>query len=138
MIDSVRLRLMLWHVGVLFVILATFSSGIYVFVREHFFERADGILRSVGSATISIMRQELSEGRPEQLAAQKALAILEFPRHSITIMDDRGRLVAERPAGITVRIPLPDQARDLPTDRRFRVFSVTPSDDSREPRRIAV
>src|ERR1035438_10131849 len=105
MIDSVRLRLMLWYVGVLFVILASFSGGVYVFVRAHFFEPVDGINRSLGSATISIMRQELSEGNPAALAAQKALAMLEFPKHTITVLDDRGNLVAERPAGITVRIP---------------------------------
>jgi heavy metal sensor kinase len=138
MFDSVRLRLTLWHVGVFFVILVIFSSGVYVFLRAHFFERADGILRSLGSATISIMREGLSEGNPEALAAQRALAILEFPKHSITIFDDQGKLVAERPTGITARIPFSAQARNLPTDRKFRDFSVNAIDGSREPRRIAV
>ena len=137
MIDSVRLRLILWHVGVLFVILAAFSGAVYVFVSAHFFERADGINRSLGSATISIMRQELNEGCPETLAAQRALAILEFPKHTITILDDRGNVVAERPAGITARIPIPAAARNLPADRKFREFSVNEIDGDREPRRLA-
>lgn len=138
MLDSVRLRLTLWHVAVFFVILLGFSTGTYFFVRAHFFERADGILRSLGSATISIMRQELSEGVPEGLAGRKALAMLDFPRHSITIVDDQGNLIAERPPGISARIPWPAGARNLPTDRKFRMFSVNASDDTRELRRIAV
>lgn len=138
MFDSVRLRLTLWHVGVFFVILVSFSSGVYLFVRGHFFERADGVLRSLGSATISIMRQGLSEGSPEGVAARKALVALEFPRHSITIVDGHGNLIAERPPGITARIPWPAQARNLPTDRKFRMFVVNTSDASRELRRIAV
>jgi hypothetical protein len=70
------------------------------------------------------MRQELSEGVPENVAGRKALAMLDFPHHSITIVDDQGHLIAERPVGISARIPLPARARNLPTDRKFRMFSL--------------
>src|SRR5579862_7313198 len=135
MIDSIRLRLTLWHVAVFLLILLGFTTGTYLFVRAHIFERADGILRSLGSATISIMRQELSGGAPASLAGQKALAILDFPRHSITIVDDHGNLIAERPPGVSARIPFPPRARTLPTDRRFRMFTVNATDGTREPLR---
>lgn len=138
MLDSVRLRLTLLHVAVFFVILLAFSTGTYLFVRAHFLEPADGILRSLGSATISILRQELSEGMAEDAAARKALTMLDFPRHSITIVDDQGSLMAERPPGISARIPWPADAHNLPADRKFRMFSVNTSDDSRELRRLAV
>ena len=138
MLDSVRLRLTLWHVTVFFVILLGFSTGTYLFVRAHFLDRADGILRSLGSATISIMRQGLSEGVPENLAARKALSMLDFPTHSIAIMNDQGDLIAERPPGFSARIPWPAGARNLPTDRKFRMFTVNASDDTGELHRIAM
>src|SRR5262252_2003793 len=138
MLDSVRLRLTLWHVTVFFEILLGFSTGTYLFVRAHFLDRADGILRSLGSATISIMRQGLSEGVPENLAARKALSMLDFPTHSIAIMNDQGDLIAERPPGFSARIPWPAGARNLPTDRKFRMFTVNASDDTGELHRIAM
>ena len=134
MLDSVRVRLTLWHVGVLAVLLISFSTGVYVFLRAHFFERADGILRSLGSATISILREELSESGLDEMAARKAITTLDFPNHSITVFDEQREVLAEKPAGISSQLPPPP--RELAADRKFHMLSATSRDQ--DFRRIAV
>jgi two-component system OmpR family sensor kinase len=136
MLDSVRVRLTLWHVGVLAVLLISFSTGVYVFLRAHFFERADGILRSLGSATISILREELSESGLDELAARKAITTLDFPNHSITVFDEQGEVLAEKPAGISSQLPPPP--RELAADRKFHMLSAISHDPIQDFRRIAV
>ena len=136
MIDSVRARLTLWHAGVFAVLMASFGIGVYLFLRAHFFERADGILRSLGSATISILADKLNESGNEEAAAKKAVAILGFPKHSITIFNEQGRIIADKPAGVSAQLPVP--ALDLPLDRKFHMFSERTLDAEREFLRVAV
>src|SRR5262249_25699666 len=107
MLDSVRVRLTLWHVGILAVLLIVFSTGAYLFLQQVFYERADGILRSLGSATISIRREELSESGLDELAARKAISTPDFPNPSITIFDEQGEVIAEKPAGVSAQLPAP-------------------------------
>lgn len=108
MLDSVRVRLTLWHVGVLACLLITMSAGLYVLLRQNFYERADGILKSVCSATVSILGKELSESGLDELAARDAVKTLNFPEHTLAIFDAQGDLLAEKPAGTSERIALPD------------------------------
>jgi heavy metal sensor kinase len=108
MFASVRARLTLWHVGVLALLLVAFSMGLYVLLRDNFYERADGILKSVCSATISILGKELSESGLDELAARDAVKTLNLPEHTLTILDAQGGLLAEKPVGSSARIAFPD------------------------------
>src|SRR5579863_8877249 len=107
MFRSVRARLTLWHVGVLALLLVGFSFGLYVLLRDNFYERADGILKSVCSATVSILTKELSESGLDELAARDAVKTLNLPEHTLAILDAQGGLLAEKPVGISERIRFP-------------------------------
>ncbi len=107
MFRSVRARLTLWHVGVLALLLVGFSFGLYVLLRDNFYERADGILKSVCSATVSILTKELSESGLDELAARDAVKTLNLPDHTLAILDAQGGLLAEKPVGISERIRFP-------------------------------
>ncbi len=99
MLDSVRVRLMLWHVGVLAILLITVSAGLYAVLRRNFYDRADITLKSVAGATVSILRKELSESGLDELAARDAVKTLDFPDQTLAIFDSSGDLLAERPFG---------------------------------------
>jgi two-component system OmpR family sensor kinase len=105
--DSVRVRLTLWHVGVLALLLVSFSTGLYVLLRQNFYERADGILKSVCTATVSILGKELSESGLDELAARDAVKTLNFSEHTLAIFDSQGGLLAEKPVGSSTRVALP-------------------------------
>jgi two-component system OmpR family sensor kinase len=107
MFGSVRARLTLWHVGVLALLLVAFSLGLYVLLRENFYERADGILKSVCSATVSILTKELSESGLDELAARDAVKTLNLPEHTLAVLDAQGGLLAEKPVGTSTRISFP-------------------------------
>jgi heavy metal sensor kinase len=99
MFDSVRVRLTLWYMGILALLLVTFSAAVYAVLWRNFMERADGVLRSVSSAVISILEKELSETGLDEAAARNTVKALNFPEYTIGIFDDAGDLLAERPAG---------------------------------------
>jgi two-component system, OmpR family, sensor kinase len=108
MFASVRARLTMWHVGVLALLLVSFSMGLYVLLRDNFYQRADGILKSVCSAAVSILGKELSESGLDELAARDAVKTLNLPEHTLAILDSQGGLLAEKPVGSSERIPSPD------------------------------
>jgi heavy metal sensor kinase len=99
MFDSVRVRLSLWYMGILALLLLTFSAGVYVILWRNFMERADGVLRSVSSAVVSILGKELSENGIDDLAARDTVEALNFPENAIVIFDGAGDVLADRPFG---------------------------------------
>src|SRR5258708_31458530 len=135
MFDSVRVRLTLWHVGVLAVLLGTLSAGLYTLLRQNFLERADGILRSVCSATVAILDKELSESGLDELAARDAVKTLNFADHTLAIFDAQGDLLAEKPAGSSERIALP--SRDLLPDGGVYLATLRAKGGESELRRLA-
>src|SRR5712664_2491511 len=107
MLDSVRVRLTLWHVGVLALLLITLSAGLYALLRQNFYEREEAILKSVASATVSILGKELSESGLDELAARNAVKTLDFPDHTLAIFDGQTDLLAEKPVGSSERVAPP-------------------------------
>ena len=107
MFDSVRVRLTLWHVGILALLLVTLSAGLYTVLRQNFYDRADATLKSVASATSSILGKELSESGLDELAARNAVKTLNFPDQTLAIFDANGDLLAERPFGSSDLTPMP-------------------------------
>ena len=109
-----RARLTLWHVGVLALLLVVFTTGMYVLLRQNFYERADGILKSVCSATVFMLGKELSESGLDELASRDAVKTLNFPEHTLAIFDSEGVLLAEKPVGSSahIAIPTPESLKD--------------------------
>ena len=110
MFRSARLRLTAWHVGVLALLLTSACLGLYTLLRHNYYDRADGVLTSVDTATVSMLGHQLSESGLDELAARDAVKTLNFPEHTLAIFDAQGDLLAEKPVGSTERIPLPDPA----------------------------
>lgn len=136
MFDSVRIRLTLWYMGLLALLLVTFSAGVYAVLWRNFMERADSVLRSASEATISILDKDLSETGLDELAARDTVKALNFPDHTLAIFDGSGELLAERPSGSHDRIPLPD-LRTIKAEES-RVFTAIAVQGVHEPRRIVL
>lgn len=135
MLDSVRVRLTLWHVGILAVLLITLSSGVYIVLRTNFYEKAGGILKSVCRATMSILAKELSNNINDGLAARNTLATLNFPEYTMAIFDGQGILFAEKPAGCSQQIHIPNDAQK--TDGVVHLYTVRTTGSNGELRRVA-
>jgi two-component system OmpR family sensor kinase len=129
MLDSIRIRLTMWYVGIFALLLMSFSAVVYTVLWNKFLERADGVLRSISSATISILDKELSENGLDELAARDTVKALNFPEHTLAIFDGSGELLAERPPGSHELIPISELKAG--TDGESRVFT-------REQRRVVL
>src|SRR5215813_8497422 len=118
MLDSIRTRLTLWHVGVLALALIVFSAGVYLLLARTLYRRMDESLRaSSESIAISLVR-ERAEGETETEAAHSAVDELHLLNQAMAVFDAEGRLLAEKPA------PGNDHARLPPLD-------LIPTDDLR-------
>jgi heavy metal sensor kinase len=109
MLDSVRVRLTLWYVGVLALVLVGFSLVLYALVSRSLYEDLDDNLRlSLETVAVKLVR-ELGEGRPERQAALDAINELST-REAAAVFGASGALVAEQPAqgGIRARPPAAD------------------------------
>jgi heavy metal sensor kinase len=110
MLDSIRTRLTLWHVGVLALALIVFSAGVYLLLARTLYRRMDESLRaSSESIAISLVR-ERAEGETEAEAAHSTVDELRLLNQAMAIFDAGGRLIAEKPA------PGNDHARLPPLD----------------------
>jgi two-component system, OmpR family, sensor kinase len=119
MIDSVRLRLTLWHVAVLAVLLIGFSFSVYALLSSILYGRVDAVLSSVVDGTVSMLDKESSEKKVSLLAPDHALKALSFPAASLAIFDSDGKLLAEKTAGPLQRVP-PTAPSDLGLNERHR------------------
>jgi len=116
MLDSVRVRLTLWYVGVLALVLVGFSAALYALVSRSLYEDLDDNLRlSLETVAVKLVR-ELGEGKPERQAALDAVNELST-REAAAVFGASGALVAEQPArgDIHARPPSADslQAGDI-------------------------
>lgn len=97
MLDSVRVRLTLWYVGVLALVLVGFSVVLYALVSRSLYEDLDDNLRLSLEAVTGKLVRELGEGRPERQAALDAINELST-REAAAVFGASGSLVAEQPA----------------------------------------
>src|SRR5215510_6946361 len=133
MLDSIRTRLTLWHVGVLALALIIFSAGVYLLLARTLYRRMDESLRaSSESIAISLVR-ERAEGETETEAAHSAVDELHLLNQAMAIFDAKGRLLAEKPALGNDRARLPPLDSIHASD--LRLF--TAPGDSSEGQRVA-
>ncbi|MBV8855805.1 MAG: HAMP domain-containing protein [Acidobacteria bacterium] len=112
MLDSVRVRLTLWYVGVLALVLVGLSAALYAMVSRSLYADLDDNLRlSLETVAVKLVR-ELGEGTPERPAALDAINELST-REAAAVYSASGALVAEQPAqgGIHARPPARDSLR---------------------------
>lgn len=107
MIDSVRVRLTLWHVVVLALLLIAFSTAVYALLSNILYSRIDAVLASVVDGTVSMLAKESSETEYARLAPKHALRALSFPDTSLAIFGPEGNPIAEKRVGERQSIPPP-------------------------------
>src|SRR5262249_19208124 len=86
-LDSVRVQLTLWHVGLLSLVLVSFSVTVYILVARDLYARLDAGLRSTLETVAAAVQRvgatrEISNG-----AVLQALEQLYFPYQAIAILD---------------------------------------------------
>jgi two-component system OmpR family sensor kinase len=116
MLDSVRVRLTLWYVGILALVLVGFSVVLYVmFSRSLYADLDDNLRLSLETVAVKLVR-ELGEGKPERQASLDAINELST-REAAAVFSTSGSLIVEQPAqgGIHARPPSADflQAGDI-------------------------
>lgn len=94
MFDSVRIRLTLWHAGVLALSLIAFAFVVYYAAAAIFYERQDESLRSTAQTVASAYVEELEEERSAAKANEVVLAELVFPNRYVEVTDNSGKAVA--------------------------------------------
>lgn len=132
MLDSVRLRLTLWYVGVLSAILIAFSVAIYSFAERRLYERVDTDLYSTLTAISAALKHQGGNGEIAGPAAAKVVQELQRPAQAIAIFDAQGKLLAEHKTadGVRVRLP-PSGVASLPPTSFYSLPEQNPeSDDS--------
>ena len=95
MVDSVRIRLTLWYVGVLTLVLLAFSFGVYALLAGNLQRRTDtGLLAALDSME-HLLRYEREEGDTEQEAARNTVGELRYPNMTLAVFSADGQLLAE-------------------------------------------
>lgn len=110
MLDSVRIRLTLWHVSVLAVLLIVFCVSVYALFSRNLYRRVDAVLGTLMDAAISQLADELKEEGDLTRAPAGALNELAYDKPVFAIYDSQGRLLAEKPLGAGRLAPLPPNA----------------------------
>ena len=107
MFSSVRWRLTLWYVGVLGIVLITFSIGVYMLLARSLYDRVDTRLASTLQASVSAVKHALTERGTSVQAVTRALQDLHFPSQTIAVLDADGRVLAEKTGvgGPPLRLP---------------------------------
>ncbi|MBO0859013.1 MAG: HAMP domain-containing protein [Chloracidobacterium sp.] len=135
MIDSIRTRLTLWHVGVLALALIVFSSGVYLLLARNFHRRMDeSLLASSESIAISLVR-ERAEGETEAEAARSATDELRLLDQAMAVFDVEGRLLAEKPTSHNEHARLPP-LDSISSDDNIRLYTA-PGDGAEGQRVVA-
>lgn len=133
MLDSVRMRLTLWCVGVLALVLISFSIGVYALLAHSLYERSDAGLRSSVEATAATLEREISKGSSQSVTSE--LEEQFFPDQSVAVFDAAGRLIAEKPARGNIHAQLPPIG-SIPAE--IHIYTANDGDEAEDGRRIAV
>jgi heavy metal sensor kinase len=119
MFDSVRMRLTLWYVGVLSLILVSFSIAVYVFVERSLYDRMDAGLRSTIETVSAALERQAAAGETSREALENGLQQLRFPSHAIAILDAQGRLLAQKPVAANMPVRMPPFGTESVVSPRF-------------------
>ncbi len=135
MVDSIRTRMTLWHVGMLGLALVVFSAGVYWLLDLDLSHQIDQSLRaSVESLALSLLH-ERTEGETEEEAAHSAVSEIHLLNQAAAIFDAKGRLIEEKdaPDGAHARLPTIDQ---IPVDSLY-IFTAGGENGRNDSQRVA-
>ena len=107
MFDSVRMRLTLWYVGVLSIVLAVFSVGVYLLVERTLYNRLDTNLRTTLKIATAALALHAGLSQTDRSFVAGALKDLHFPNQVIAVLDSEGRVIAHKPEGMSSHLRLP-------------------------------
>jgi signal transduction histidine kinase len=128
-LDSFRVRLTLWYVGVFGVFLVSFSVGVYSLLARSVYQRVDNALQSAVEVTALTLNHEIEEHEGQELGENSMRDVMNtmhqtsFPLPSIAVLD-RGRLVAGKPGAVGLppedlgRLRPPEEMRSLGIESR--------------------
>ena len=109
MLDSVRIRLTLWHTSVLALMLVAFSVGVYLLHARQLAARLDEGLQASLEGAAKSLTLEHAEGESASQSAQSVVSELYLPHQALMIFDANGQLLAEKtlPGNVQVSLPPP-------------------------------
>jgi len=129
-LDRLRLRLTLWHVGVLTVMLGLLGAGIFVAIRHQMARHLDASLKA---ATAAVMQASLIREmeRTHAPGVADAVAELHIPDRALYLFDVDGRPLVppqadgwiEAAARQAARSGVADMNRDASGESEFRVHA---------------
>ena len=137
MIDSIRLRLALWHLLILALLQIGLCLGVYLFLTRHVVHQSDRVLQAVTQSVASSFAKdfEAHPGQPvDATTASRVLNSIVHIESAIVILDDAGTIVAVRPQGAAQLTPLP---LSLPTKGKSSYYTYPGAPEGEPgPRRI--
>ncbi len=134
MLNSVRTRLAIWHVGILAVVLGSFSLGVYLVLSHTLYQRLDDNLRATATETGLSLSNDMRDSVPVATTATHALNEHIGPHQAAAIFDTEGRLIAENTALGNIRAPIPHLGPTPTAEAEL----YTLSENSTGPRRVVV
>lgn len=137
MFDSVRVKLTLWHLGVLALTLIAFSAIVYALLRQSLYERLDAGLRAELRGMAATLERETAAGSSLRDAATRAQEERTIQRQATAVYDEEGRVIAERPTRSGKRARLPSLEL-IPEDDTYFYTITEEEDGGRDGRRVAV
>lgn len=137
MLDSIRMRLTLWYLGVLALMLVLFSLGVYLLLARSLYLRLDAELKAAVDATKATLERVVGKEENREAIASE-LEELFSPEQAVAVFDNQGKLIAEKPArdGVHAQIKSVDS-----TPITESIFYATTSPNGKsddDERRIAV
>ena len=93
---SLRARLSLWCVVVVFAVLAVFAADVLVIQNRISLRRVDQELEDTRLQLTNMLREELGELDAPKLAAEESSSVITSSDHPIAILTDNGELLATR------------------------------------------
>jgi heavy metal sensor kinase len=106
MLDSVRVRLTIWHSAVLGVLLVVFALSAYAFLEHVLEARTDRLLTETAGALAAAISAERATSEPREMVAREALREFRSGDLDIAVYDEKRHVVAASvaPARPTLRV----------------------------------
>src|SRR5215813_11800233 len=107
MFSSVRTRLTVWYIGVLALVLVSFSIAVYIMLKRSLYAQLDSDLKATAESTSASLVRATAAGEDLQQAAIDKLNDHIGPDQSAGIFGEDGHPIAENPDLTGRRAQLP-------------------------------
>ncbi|HLZ13408.1 MAG TPA: heavy metal sensor histidine kinase [Candidatus Acidoferrum sp.] len=100
MLNSVRIRLTLWHAGAVACVLLILASGTYLLLRRNSIRRVDSSLTDVASSFLATVQAELRDAHGSETfrdCVEAAIQEHSYRETTFSIFDAQGKLILASP-----------------------------------------